>query len=730
MNITGYGQYSKQSAGIRDPRKIMDMQHKLIFVYPMLYADKIKIPNLETLLRDFISVTFLSDIFVQNTFNIIGIANQVRPLWDENRQAIDPSLAIAHSTANAEAGVYTSQPNLPNYPVVPEAGPILQQKITQKTAVIQQLLKTDPKFTKLRPYIEVITLGNMIEIPVIVGTASYPTDTRTLMFVLIAAIGLNIKLNSSQNIDNIFRELETLDETKYWNLLNNLVQSHRENFNLVDYLREKAFNVSKSVSGWKQNAPTIARAAGNLAARLEKQREASRNQKLENPQQLLAPLFLNKTDLDQTKLYFKFVLDPDFARKRFGIEASDEDTKLSDVSRAKLQGELSKIEVFVMSNFSKLVGTFGVSLLRSISNLISASPSSIDLNALTNKFISKDMLPDTEEKLEEILISIDNGLKGSSSDESRNRIKILKSLCKIDSSDSLDDFMSNVNSTSIVSDDFEYDKYRAFLSYFNAMVDTSNSLSSKMETEIKFMVSSQERTVVISRFDNLQKDISSSLMNIFKEFKDELNNAPPCRLAQLQGQQDNRIISQQLIPFLSNGLAKIFYFMFLVSLQTSLCKFILVADVDIETASNEVTAWPNYTLVLPIEIILALHAATMGVSWDHMLRGGEIGKDLQEKTLRKKDSTSGTVITKERNTPMTRDQVSKAGLYNPNESYVKGIIKFISGRLDVPNLIVVDSKKGDIYYKLMNQSDVNKTKIATIDTFIQSKLNRQVISQF
>jgi len=94
--------------------------------------------------------------------------------------------------------------------------------------------------------------------------------------------------------------------------------------------------------------------------------------------------------------------------------------------------------------------------------------------------------------------------------------------------------------------------------------------------------------------------------------------------------------------------------MFLVSLQTSLCKFILVADVDIETASNEVTAWPNYTLVLPIEIILALHAATMGVSWDHMLRGGEIGKDLQEKTLRKKDSTSGTVITKERNTPMTR----------------------------------------------------------------------------
>ena len=65
-----------------------------------------------------------------------------------------------------------------------------------------------------------------------------------------------------------------------------------------------------------------------------------------------------------------------------------------------------------------------------------------------------------------------------------------------------------------------------------------------------------------------------------------------------------------------------------------------------------------------------------------------------------------------------------------NDSYTKAIIKYVSKRLDVPNLIVVDSRKGDIYYKLMNQTDINKTKITTIDTFIQSKLNRQMISQF
>ena len=90
---------------------------------------------------------------------------------------------------------------------------------------------------------------------------------------------------------------------------------------------------------------------------------------------------------------------------------------------------------------------------------------------------------------------------------------------------------------------------------------------------------------------------------------------------------------------------------------------------------------------------------------------------------------SGISVTSEKSTPLTREQVNKASIVDVNDTYIKSIIKFVARRLDVPNLIVIDSKKGDIYYKLMNQSDVNKTKITTIDTFIQSKLNRQMTSQ-
>ena len=170
--------------------------------------------------------------------------------------------------------------------------------------------------------------------------------------------------------------------------------------------------------------------------------------------------------------------------------------------------------------------------------------------------------------------------------------------------------------------------------------------------------------------------------------------------------------------------------MLLAQLQRSLCSFTLTLDADYENITNEVTAWPNYTLVLPIEIITALHAATMGISWEHMLGGGRQGTAIVKVDSELRDDLTGAIITKEKSKPMDKETLNRSSIVDVNENYVKGIMKFIWQRLDVPNLIVVDAKKGEIYYKLMNQTSVNKTKISTIDTFIQSKLNRQMTSQF
>jgi len=142
----------------------------------------------------------------------------------------------------------------------------------------------------------------------------------------------------------------------------------------------------------------------------------------------------------------------------------------------------------------------------------------------------------------------------------------------------------------------------------------------------------------------------------------------------------------------------------------SLLSSVETIDVKLKTKSYELTDWPNYFLVLPVEIISALYSATAGFNWKKMLQS-DIAQNKSLEDKRKK----GQEIPRSENIRTT---------FNLNDNYIKGIIRFIVGRLDIPNLIVVDSEKSEVFCKLMNQSDVIKMKVSTMETFIKSKLDK------
>jgi len=731
VNVTGMSQYSKETASIRDPKKLMDSHQKLIFIYPMLFADKIKVQNIqsfETLMRDFIAVTFLSDMFIQNLFSVIGTASQIRPLWDEKNQSVDPTTGIIRAMAAQQGIYYTGGISPPNYPVGGEHSMMLQQKISQKTAIIQRLIKTDPKMAKLRPYIEIITMGNMIEIPVIVGTFLYPVDTLTLMYVLLAAIGLNRKLSNTQDLDIIFKELESMDKAKYWALLSNLIRTPTDHQTMLGFVEKQTFKALHKVSGWNKFLPrSVTSAAGNKAAALQKR--INNPPELEQQEEMFAPLLLKSHDLDQTKLYFKFVLDSKFAKDKFGIDTSDEASKLEKLSSIKLSGKLKAVHRVTMGGFAELIGSLGSSLLRSVVNLISTDNSSVDYAVEKTQIIDIDMLKNIEPILQQILLFIDKGLSGGSVEEARNKIDIMKSLCEIDTSKHLKDFIEHTVENSVLASDFSQSKFKGFIQFFDEFSNVSKSMALQLENEIKFITSNRE---IDLNFNNLENVINQSLDDFFKPFKADLNEDKESPLARVMFNDGNnkQQINDRLIPKFITGLTNIFYFALFAKLQMSLCQFVLTADVDLEMTKNEVTTWPNYTLVLPVEVVLALHAALMGMSWEHLLKGGQLGESLRTKTVVTTDSLTGTRITTEKNKALTKEQVAKSTMADVSENYIKPAIKYICNRLDVPNIIVVDAKRGEIYYKLMNQIDTNKTKISTIDTFIQSKLNRQITQQY
>lgn len=708
MNITGYGQYSKGSAVARDPRKLKDSQLKLIFIYPILMSDKIKVqstPPFEQLIRDFLSITFLSDLFIENAFSVIGTANQVRPLWDDRDQVVDPTSGLLRFQA-AERGIspagYGTTP--PSYNVDAAYAGVLQQKINQKTAVIQQLLKTNPKFAKFRPYIETITMGNMIEVPVIIGTSLFQVDTLSLMWVLIAAIGLNRSLDSEANIDFIFDKLKNMSKEDYWKLLNNLIENPVELEYLGSWFQRGVIGLSRGIAAASRRfnvLPTVRRAAVN---KIIKTRAKIREEEAAEfrTQQQFAPLYLNQTNLDNIKVYFKFVLNRQAAESRFGINATDEQTGRTAVYTTSLSTISTHHSKLLIDSFIDTISTTGTVLLVSIGNLIKITQSSLDIVEIKKKVIDSQLNNKIENIVKELFVNINESFQEADPVE---RISLLKDLCSINTMEAFNNIEHGIGKAAISAGSFTVDQYLFFADVFEKASSISSSLALKIQRQILELISDDRKPNFNANLVKLKSNFYFIVDKFMKEFIDEEKQTIDSQfILEALNIADRSKILNQIVPIFSKGMVNIFYFLFLSKLQSVLCRFIAIADVEIEKSKNEVTAWPNYTLVLPVEIVMALHAAIIGKSWQHILAGGHLGSPLNTSS---KSLTTGSTST-----------------FTVNFNYIKGIVKYIAQRLNVPNLIVVDSRKGEIYYQLMNQTDVNKTKIQTLATFVQSKVDR------
>ena len=154
--------------------------------------------------------------------------------------------------------------------------------------------------------------------------------------------------------------------------------------------------------------------------------------------------------------------------------------------------------------------------------------------------------------------------------------------------------------------------------------------------------------------------------------------------------QHNDGVFEQLLTQCRNALYEYLLFGFLSILQVRLCSYIDILDAEVKIATNDVLELPNYTLVIPMEVISALHQIILQRNWRTMVMG-----------------STNTV-----NNP-------------PTETYAKGILKFVSNKLGVPNLIVVDESKSTIWYKFQYMTQPQKIRFSAADLFVKTHLTRQ-----
>ena len=126
-----------------------------------------------------------------------------------------------------------------------------------------------------------------------------------------------------------------------------------------------------------------------------------------------------------------------------------------------------------------------------------------------------------------------------------------------------------------------------------------------------------------------------------------------------------------------------------ISIETTFCRLINVVGVELGTTKNEVIDFPNYTLVLPLEVVLSLYSAYISTNIRQL-------EDLNFPTANKRN-----VI----------------GL---DSNYIKGMVEYLTVKLAIPNIIIVDEKTSTVFYKFMNMSRVNNTKLSTMDAFVKA----------
>ena len=686
--------FSKATRGLRQSDIIKDQHFKLVFVYPMLVDQTLS--KYSDLLRDFVSTSMLKELFISNSLNLVNVASQIYPLTDEKGQETNIRSTIANisgssGTFGGSGQVVSAQ--LTAHPLESQKHEI-QQRIHEKTAIIRKFLATDPKLKALNPYVEMITMDNLIDVPVIVGTKKFDVDSAITQFIFLVSIADKLPLDQVNNFDKIFKRIETTKPENAYQLLNNLVPSDpnmRERVKtwFKNFVKE---GVNKVMRRLMPKGMPLGTSITSISKNIKKPIEFDN---LES----LAILQVAQTNLSQTKLFFKFCYDTNLLKSQFGIDVGQ--SQISTTIR-KVNGKIENSFTKMFNDFTSTLGRIGGPAITSVVNMMYPAGSTLDDVELVNDTVYTELLNDLQKiTFDELLMSINSAIESGSIEESDTKIKKLKELCVREFTDSDEVLRKSYNTLTSVnvqvrSPMTNYGNMSNFLEEISDIGKTCFNQSRTVEQALSSILGMETGSILNHIYSTIETRLSSLLNKMSQYYTVNFSNVSFLRAAPDDSFPKNQRTITTLQEQFLTSLVPYIYFLYMYQLQIALCNYVSIVDVEIETTKNNVLDIPNYTLVVPIQTIEAVANAIVAKSWQQLISQEGSGRGF----------------------------VGAVG-----DNYIKGVVKFMKQRLRVPNLIVVDEQKGDIYYQLMHQSVPQKTKLRTLETFIQLTMKEELQGQ-
>lgn len=637
MNLSGLGLYSRATMPLKSPK--LNQHLHFIFIYPMIVD--VKLLKYDNLFRDYISLNFLKEIFISNSLDLISMISSYTDV---------KSMVTFQNQANPDTQQQTHMELTPNYYLQQ----MIQQRIIEKIGRIKEDLRTDPNLSKFRALVDVVSLENMVEVPVIVGTKSLQVDSSFLFYLLLAAVGQNCNLNSEANLNKCITAISNLSGNQLSTLFDNL----------------------------QSKEPGI---LTRLFTRIFGNGRPTTTHSVRIPSNLVSSYSINKSSIMDGKIIFDKVLNSSKLNSEFGLDVGSQSVKMRELISPKLDMFTNE----VMTTYLNIVDDIGNSVLIRFINTISHQRTRLSFLNFQEEFTNN-----VAQGIQGVLGSeIKNELLASVSEQQNtDLVKIMKEMCtkQMDIAKFIDRTSRLIRgpygTTFMMSPMFSKEDFHEFVVNLATLANKCVTYNSEVKHLMFKFINGLDRI-----FDKIMGVISTELTTLRAPYLEEIEDDNYNNVQLLK----NNVSRNEFDSWIQNGsnyIAQLYLMVFCFSVQSALCKLVHGVEGDIQVTSHDALSFPNYTLVLPLEIITIINTILTARSWNQLLTN----KNVDVGSIPK----------------------------NPVDSYIKGAIKEVNKILNIPNLIVVDELKNEAYIKVMSTTDISKIKLSNIASYVESTKKR------
>ena len=699
MNISGAPMYSKEVDAMRNPMAHSDINNKLVFLYPMGIEKTIattphtsivkgEANTLEKLLRSFFSISVLKEIFASNALNLIKTASTYQPNINQepvSKQLIG-SMLRGDVSSRYDGTVYNSTQTTYN----PIDSATLQNKVNTKIKDIKNLIKSNQRLRKLNPFMEVITLQNMMDVPVIVGTWPYQMDMTALFTLLSAAIVARKRLDKWENVKYLLNSIRRSPDDSIYKMLQVVINVEKNNS-----VPGSVLNTSL-IGGEPDDFTKLKQQIFNAEDEKTKNNLINRYDELTSDYAKTYIYNLKQDKLKELEISFMYLLDPDRLAARNGLsrevgQASQAVKRLSPQTELLFNRTRQQITDFLSgadSLFSSIYMLF--SPVAPINGVWTEN--SMNYLSMRNRFI--DSVSSNFDVFFSTLKSNFETLLSDSVDSASASIKKIKQSCDV----AKEEFISSINlfhktmNDNKIPPSFNINMVQNFAVGVDKLSGKYRTIHKNVLYSLRQFFGDDVINIVESSFKEL---IDNAIDSYFQPFG--LTSTPDtnlqARIYALNSENPGLVterIHRQLLLQLTLATKLIMETIFLSIFKINLCDFVEVADVEFEVTKADVLDPINYCLVIPLELAQALFIIYTKRNWKNAV-------------------------------------ISSGAGFNPlNSGNTKQVVKLLAQQLGIPNLIVMDNKKGEVLFSFKYlQNNVEKLKLTAVDTFVKYHLQSE-----